>query len=290
MSPTNDNPNPLIGTNITAATNPAGADYTTLESIANTARGAVAPISGQPYSVYRLNSQSNVDWYNPQNPSYNRIFTGYAIRWLDYAGALKKAGGFVSDKTLNTFLYALDTDVSPFLVGDLFVLNDPYFGAGKTAVSFSTNQFQAMCFCSEQPIKTPLAARIDRRVQIFRKLTGPDTNGYWSSTIDEARPVQLINGQFRLGQSGENAAFIPAGMMPSKRTRNNIIQGTVNMPAQAEWQLFVPMLQNFTFQEGDIIKNEDGDMYQVSNPWFQATDFVGNQLTIKRYVAAATST
>ena len=53
--------------------------------------------------------------------------------------------------------YDIIADMSPFKVGDVFVLNDPVYGQGSSSVNFSSDEFKGFSLSDHSPEKKSLA-------------------------------------------------------------------------------------------------------------------------------------
>jgi len=137
--------------------------------------GKAAQKLGQPYLSYRVESGSAGDFpagwgLLPTIPANYPIFKRKLASETKAEIAVKNAAQW----------FELIGDMTPFLLGDIFVQNDPAYnpgvsyGAGATLLS-DTLQFNAICFAWHDPVKRRLGARLDRLAGIYRPAASPKT-------------------------------------------------------------------------------------------------------------------
>lgn len=256
---------------------PAQGDYTTWENLVNEVSGVGATLVGKPYNVYRITSTSNGDFIQPAN----LVFSIFIEREKDSSSDPGR-------ETLGqgVFWYSLVGDLSLCLVGDVFVQDDPFFGVGHTIITGPTQQFVGLGLSEYDALKLPTAGRLDRNVRVYRPPLGPNSDLQWDNTVPSASALVCTAGAFGLVPytSSPVASYVPMGFQLDKKARGNIIVDVPDVPPVTRWQAYVPPLPGFTFREGDIIVNQEGDRYRVENPYRQDTGVVGSQLTLCRYV------
>jgi hypothetical protein len=254
-------------------------DYAGIQNKLNYGRGKEAKVLGPPFNVYRLNSSSTGAVIAPSN----KIATNISAR----RKKLKTGdASFETDIGPGTYWYEIIADLTQFRVGDVFVLNDPVYGAGFTSVGFDTLEFEAFAMAGERPTTKAVAGRIDRNITVFRPNFGPDSGGYGKQTLDNDFPIVLNTGTFSLGAVGDTPAQIPAGFMALARPSGGpMFPETPNMTEHTQWRCYVPPLPGFTFREGDRIIAPDESRYVVVHPYRQEAGLVGSQLLMRREVA-----
>lgn len=199
----------------------------------------------------------------------------------------------------NTALfYDIVANMNPFLVGDVFVQNDPAYvpgfsyGAGATSVP-GTIEFNAMALAWHPPENKAIGARIDRRVTIWRPSESPAAIGsagasYWKETNVNDVPLVLTAGTFAFGTAAaRNASFVPAGVLSAIRQSDWIFQpGVPGMVKEAKWFVYLPPLPGYMPAEGDAIIDENGARYVVVVPFEQKTGVSGYQLVCDRKISS----
>lgn len=269
---------------------PSGADYTTLQDLADLGSGIGAQVVGQPYDVYRITQTGDV------LQSHNLVMQSYPVERQKLTAA--DSQGLETTIAQKTFFFSLGGDFSSSIVGDCFILNDPVYGVGASIVNYPTLQFGGFYLGIHPVLQKPIGVRIDRLVQIYRPAVMPDANGYMDTTLNGASPIMLVNGVATIGTPGEitKANFVPAGFMPDKRSGSLIVEGyTRDIPQHTNWAVAIPPIpvkstigkQFFSIREGDIIVSQEGDRYRVTNPMRQDAGLVGYQLTCEREIAQA---
>ncbi len=238
-------------------------------------RGQAADVLGQPGAIYRLNSASSGTWIDPAN----QIFQNYPV----LRKVLRSDPGLESTTIMSTMFYNLIADLTPLELGDIWIQTDPYYGKGDTLVDYSTSQFDGICIASHGPVKKAFGARLDRMLTVYRPAEATDSNGYYNTTLPAAQPLVLKNGIFNLGVPGDTPVQIPGGFMVRARPFGAPQFGgdIPGIPRYAEWYVYVPPLEGFTFRQGDRIMTYEGSRFIVVNPWHQEAGFVGSQMSLE---------
>ena len=271
-------------------------------------RGHAARALGGPFNVYRLNPTTATNYLD----SVNQIASGYPVYHTQ-----KSPGSFRgSYEGINVGepLFDIIGDMSPFVIGDIFIDADlPYvpnsapitadtnlitadnanvtadiassgYGAGATSVAFPTLQIYGFCLGFHGAIKKSIGARLSHLAQVYRLPTTTDSNGYWSAAQNASLPLILTNGQFSIGTLNDTAAFIPVGLAARPRWKSDLIKSIPTSTGELEYYCYVPSIPGFSFQESDRIVLQDGSVYVVQLPWEQQVGFVGSQLAVQREV------
>lgn len=241
---------------------------------------------GVPCKVYRLQPGSAGDF-----PDGWTLLTSQAMVHKNRVRANDVDVAMTSERTL---WYQVAGDMSQFLLGDVFVQNDAgYFpgvayGVGATSVpgTVELNGFALAWHAMAQP---PLAARLDRRVGIYRPTLEP-INGQWRSQRETDMPLVLNNGVYSFGSSGGMASWVPAGFGTSDRqTRGeDMAPDPPGMLPVPRYYTYLPPLTGYTPAEGDAIITEDDARYAVIAPYIQGAGTVGSQLMTQRYISQRT--
>ena len=267
-------------------------------------RGMAAKHLGVNYAAYRpLTTSTALNYLDP----VNQVNAGWPVYFMQKpAGAFR---GSFEGTNVKIPLYDIIADMTPFIVGDVFVSTDtpyvPYggaltadlnpitvdnpqqvgaqsgYGAGATRVAFPTIEIDAFCLAFHGPIKKSIGARLDRIASFYRMAAAP-ANGYFSADTNAASPVVLSNGVFSVGSVGATPAQVPVGISVMPRWRGELVKSIPTTSQVVEYFIYVPPLNGFTFEEGDQIEFQDGSRYFVQVPYEQMVGFAGSQLGVER--------
>jgi hypothetical protein len=250
-------------------------------------RGQAAKHVGQPFVGYRLGSGSSGDFPGAWNVTVPNFYM--------FRRRLAETKLELGIKNVALF-YDIVANMDRFVLGDVFVQNDPAYapgfsyGAGATSIP-GTIEFNAMCLAWHPPENKAIGARLDRRVKIYRPAESPASVGangatYWKETLVNDLPLVLSGGTYAFGTAGAgNASFVPAGFMSAIRQHDWIFQpGVPGMLKEAKWFVYVPPLPGYMPAEGDALVDENGARYLVVVPYEQKTGVSGYQLTCDRKI------
>jgi hypothetical protein len=249
--------------------------------------GKAAEKLGQPFNGFRPDSASTGDF-----PS------GWTQTSANFSLFRRRisAGNLEMGLEKAALWYNVIGNMGPYLLGDVFVQNDPayvaglYYGPGATSIP-GTAELNAMCLAWHAPVDKRIGARIDRRVKIYRPSSSPatetDGSGYWKSTLDNDCSLTLTAGVYSFGAPGaNNANWVPAGLSAVHRQSQAIFEPNVpGMLKPSKWFFYVPPLPGYVSREGDAIVDENGARYVVISPYEQQTGVVGNQLICDRKIS-----
>lgn len=264
-------------------------DYAGIQEKIDRGRGKAANRLGQPYSIYRLGAASTGDWPD----AWSTIDSNYLV----YTRRLKSERDIEVGIQNATLFFDLIADLTPFILGDVFLETDPpydpgvSYGPGATSVAGDPMQFNAFALAWHPPIAKSVGGRIDRRGQIYRPATRPQVNTpdlspYWRETHDGDRPLILNNGTFQFGGPGGRGSFIPCGLTSAYRPSGQKpfeVSGTPpGMLRPAHWFAYIPPLPGYLPRTGDALITEDGARYVVVQPYYQTAGVVGSQLMLDR--------
>lgn len=259
-------------------------DYRSIQLRIDYGRGRAGQKLGPPCNVFRCGATAAVNYLD----SANQVATGVRV-----ARRMNVKTQDLETPKMGTFFYALMVNAEGYETGDVFVEQDPYYGAGGTEVDFSTDQFEAYCLAYHAPFKRTIAARIDRVATIYRPQATPVTDSkgpVWEPTVDSGSmaPVVLSDGLWSLGTPGATASQIPIGMQSTPRPRGDLFRTTPGSTMETIWFVYVPELDGFQPQEGDRIVTDgsiaDGSRYVVQHPYMQQAGLQGSQLVCTREV------
>lgn len=196
-----------------------------------------------------------------------------------------------------TLWYEIAGDVSPFLLGDVFVSADPpYFpgvayGTGATMMP-GTSELDAFALAWHARMNPPVGARLDRRVGIYRPLLAPqsmpDGSKRWNTTHERDTPLVLSNGTYSWGSIGGTASWVPCGFGSNDREfkGGGFTPDMTGIVPAARYFAYVPPLPGYIPAEGDALITESDARYVVLAPYHQNAGVVGSQLMIERLISA----
>lgn len=238
---------------------------------------------GPPHDVYRVGPDSSGNIIDPSN----KIATGVSIfTKIAYGAGIRDS--FEAERTQGIIWYRVIADMRAFKVGDVFVVNDPVYGAGSSSVSFETDEFKGFALADHSPIKKALAGRLNCNVTIARPAAGPNAQGQFDKTKREALPLVLNDGVFSFGAKTDTACQIPAGLMATGRSYGD--RSFSQVPAEqrkSSWALYLPALPGLNAREGDRIIGPDGSRYILVVPFTQHVGASGSQWLLERELGAS---
>jgi hypothetical protein len=253
--------------------------YNDIQKLIDMGKGFAAQELGPPYNVFRLQSQ---DENGNTLIASNQIATSFPVlAKLAYGASVRTS--FESERQQGVLWYEIIADMTNFLIGDIFVLNDPVYGQGYSSVNFETNQFKGFALADHSPIKKTLGGRLDQCVQIFRLGNGVDSKGRADRTVGSGTPVVLNDGCFSLGTLGSTPAQIPGGLVATGKSYGD--RQYDSMPGESRksgWEVYLPALRGFTVMAGDRIQAADGTRYVVIVPYTQFVGTSGSQWFLER--------
>jgi hypothetical protein len=272
-------------------------NYASVQRHIDYGRGKASAKLGQPYVGYRVGASSAGDFPDAWAALTSHGRSPFPLFWrrmpetkIDVA--LPRAAIY----------HEIVDDMSPFLVGDIFVLADaPYvpnvsYGAGATSLSQGTMQLTAMCLALHQPVGKSVGVRLDRCGGIYRPNTAPltfaDASTYWASTHDNDLPLVLSGGNyaFAAGAAGQPGSLVPVGFTADHRKSERIFgPGVPGMVTPIRFIIYIPPLPGYSPREGDAVITEDGARYVMSSPFTQETGVVGTLTLCERKIAGATT-
>lgn len=252
--------------------------YDVIQQNIDKGRGYAAKVLGPPHDVYRIGANSNGNFFDDDN----KIATAVPVLTkVAYGGGLRQA--LETERQQGIIWYEVIGDMRPFLIGDVFLNTDPIYGAGHTGVTFETKEFKGFALADHSPIKKALAGRVNQLVKIYRLSKVTDSKQRWDRTRENDEPVILQNGQFCLGQNGQEATHIPVGLISTGKSYGDRVLDS--MPAEQRksgWELYMPALNGFRIREGDRIEANDGVRYVVIVPYTQYVGASGSQWFLER--------
>lgn len=256
-------------------------DYVDLQDYFETGRGKAAEIFGVPADVYRLGNTAGGNYLDDANKidtATNLFFKG--------ATAKELRADLETDPRLGTSWFVMIADFSLYQVGDIFVVQDPFFGAGHTAVSWATTEYRGFALAQHGEAKKSFAARLNTTIQISRLECDSVDGTYFASGTDQGQPLILADGAFMLGGIGDAPTAIPVGLISTGRTYGDkTLSDIPGDQHNSAWYCYVPPLNGFSFREGDQITAADGAIYRVLIPYHQDVGAVGSQLFLERQSA-----
>lgn len=257
--------------------------YDDIQDQIDQGRQQAADVLGPPHDVYRM---ANPDVNGNVLIAGNRIATGINIfSKIAYGAALRTS--FESSRQQGVEWYEIIADMSPFRLGDIFLLTDAVYGAGYSSVGFTEHgEFKGFALADHSPIKKSLGGRLNTTVQIYRPSRTRNDNKQFDRTLDTGEPLVLENGSFSLGDTGDTATKIPAGLMAQGRSYGDkIFDSPTGEKRRSGWGLYMPALKGFQGEEGDRVVAADGSKYVVIIPYTQYVGATGTQWFLEREAA-----
>lgn len=263
----------------------SGAAY---QAVVDRALGAIGRQLGKPYQVYRVESNSAGD---------------FPAGWSLISTSTPVMRNRVSSNHLETSLlserslwYELAGDISPFILGDVFISADTAYspgigyGSGATILP-GTTEIDAFALAWHAPMQDPIGARIDRRVGIYRPSLAPrimsDGSRRWSTTHEQDTPLVLTGGTYAWGAPGAKASWVPCGLGSNDRQVRDGGFGTdkIGIVPASRYFAYLPPLPGYAPVEGDALITEHDARYVVLSPYVQQSGVVGAQMMIERMVS-----
>lgn len=266
-------------------------NYARIQRHIDHGKGVGARHIGQPFQAYRLTGASAGD--------FPAGWSNVSLNFFMFRRRLAETKLELGIKNVALF-YDIVANMSPFVVGDVFVQNDPNYvpgisyGPGATSIVGTNIEFNAMCLAWHPPENKAVGARLDRLVTIWRPATSPAAvtgvagAAYWKETHDNDLPLILSGGSYSFGTAGAGgASLIPAGALSAVRQHDYAIEPTVpGVLKEAKWFLYLPPLPGYLPAEGDALIDQNGARYVISVPYEQKTGVSGYQLVCDRKIAS----
>lgn len=264
-------------------------NYARIQHHIDRGKGIASQKLGPPFQAYRVISASAGDFPG----GWSQVSANFPLFTRRFSGADTKSASGLKGTTL---WYDLVGNMEPFLLGDVFLLNDPpyvpgvSYGAGATSIP-GTIELTGYCLAYHPPVAKAIGAHLDRKVTIFRPAVEPaaqpDGSQYWESTHDNDQPLKLVAGQFGFGAAGSGgASLVPAGIASAHKRGDALFgPGVPGMTKTAHWFFYIPPLPGYLPREGDAIVDQNGARYVVISPYEQLTGCTGFQLLCDRKIA-----
>jgi hypothetical protein len=267
------------------------ANYGSIQRHIDKGRGIAAKHLGPPFLAYRVGPTSSGDfpggWISPISGA---TFPLFRRRMGDSDIEVSMRG--------TTVWYTIIADMTDFLLGDVFVQDDPpykpgvSYGAGATILP-ATDEINAMALAWHPPVNKSVGARLDHLMTIYRPsnipAVMPDNRQYWKSTFDNDLPLVLSNGTYSFGTPGiDNASRVPVGVMSHPRKGENLFDPRipgVEKVRPGHWFIYVPPLPGYLPREGDALVSAGNARYTVTTAFEQRAGVVGYQLICDRKIA-----
>ncbi len=252
--------------------------------------GLAAKKLGPPFEVYRIGATSTGDFPD----AWDVVATNYPL-FRRRISDRKLESGLIGGSMV---WYDIISNMEPFLLGDVFVSQDPDYDPGQSYGRGATStpdsiEMNALSLAWHAPVRKPTGARITIRARIYRPAAAPailgDGSHYWKETLDNDSPLVLTDGVYDWGTPGTQGSLIPVGISSSERLLRGYmfppqIPGSMTIP---RYFAYVPPLPGYAPIEGDAIVLEDDTRYLVSHPFNQTVGLVGSQLALERTASQA---
>jgi hypothetical protein len=263
-------------------------NYVSINRILQSAYGVLAQVTGIPWVVYRIQPSASGNYIQPQN----QIATNVMMDRRPMAG---NNPGFEGDKELKTFWYEIIGNCLPFQVGDVFVSNDKVFNTGDVTTPYRSDEFVGMCLAENMPTMQPIMARINTVAQLYTPNIYPTNQSgitpqqnYYDSTLPNMQAIVLENGQFIPANAGQQASYIPIGVLSRRSYGGDIYeQPTANMPPQEKRIIFVPALPGYQPKAADQLVMLDGSRYRLDSNYHQSVGTCGGLYIARKHVTGA---
>ena len=267
-------------------------NYAVIQQKIDRGRGRAARRLGQPFLGYRLLPSSTGDF--PK--AWQLLPIGDPPIFRRRLKSEREIESAIANATM--FLDIIG-DMSAFLLGDVFIQNDPpyvsgvSYGVGATKVFLSTvadleDQFNGFGFAWHAPVKKAVGGRLDRLVRIYRAANLPttfaDRSQYWQTTHPGDQAFVMSNGMMVLGAPGQQGSLVPCGFTSAYRPYGPLPFKPSPPGMTRPFHLFayLPPLPGYIPREGDAIITMDDQRYVVVEPFYQTAGVVGSQMVIDR--------
>jgi len=256
-------------------------------------RGKAGQALGPPCNVFRVGASASGNYLD----TAQQVGSGVRVhRKITHA-----TPDLETSTRMESLFYKIYVDATFWLVGDVFVEADPFYGAGSTMTTFAPQgpQFEAYCLAFHGPTKATIAARVDRLANIFRPALGATTDSegtYFSETVGSGTelPLVLSGGAFSFAAAGTTPTAVPVGVMSTPRTFRPEFPGMPGSTELVHYFFYVPPLNGVDLREGDRIlidginiAESSAGRYVVHGPWVQYAGVSGYQLVCKRMIGNA---
>ena len=251
-------------------------------------RGKAGQALGPPCNVFRVGNTASGNYLDVAQ----QVGTGVRVQ----RKITHNAPDLETATRMETLFYKLYVDATFWQVGDVFVENDPFYGAGSTSVAFSPQgpQFEAYCLAFHGPTKATIAARVDRVANIYRPAVGPTSDSigpYFNQTVGAGAelPLVLSGGVFSFAANGTTPTNVPVGVLSTSRTFRPEFKDVPGSTDAMHYFFYVPPLNGVDLREGDRILIDGSGVsqatagrYIVHGPWVQYAGVAGYQIVAQR--------
>lgn len=250
--------------------------YATLQKTVDLGRGVAASIVGQPGNVYRL--------LPGVSGAFIQSATEVLVNFPLMRKVIKGGAAMEAHEGISTVYFNLICDLRQLETGDVYILNDPYYGTGANLVDYPTQEFVGVCVVHHSVMKPSYGMQLNRLATIWRPETQPDGTGYFQSAALAGQPMNIVNGQAVWGPVGGTPDYLPIGLAPVTRPikPEQFRPGLAGMTEHVDYFCFVPPIEGYHPKEGDYIMTLDDSRYIVQTPWFLEAGIVGNSMIIRR--------
>lgn len=241
------------------------------------ARGIVAEATGQPFDVYRIDSESQLGWFREDN----KIASGVVVY---HEVTRNEKPPLESERRQGIIWYRVVADFSAFRLGDVFRLNNPCYSEGQMIVEGS-KEYIGFCLASK-PLKNRFGGRLHTTMKVYRPKQTADSRYAQPMGKGQADPLILVDGRFCLGGTDDTPCDIPVGLSAMRPYGDRAID-VPSMPRKMLYGAYTPPLFGFQFREGDRVVDENGNRYVVLVPYGQDSGAIGYQLCLEREVSSS---
>lgn len=261
-------------------------NYARIQAHIDRGKGIAAKKLGPQYAAFRLVSWATGDFPN----GWGCVNNSFAL----FRRRLTAENKFDLSLTKTTLWQDIIADMSPFIVGDVFLSIDPPYQAGVSYGDDATQQagsqeFNGICLAYHPPVGKAVGARVDRLAQLYRPATSPGSNPEgslsWKATLVNDQPLVLEDGVYALQAAGSvPASMIPVGLSAIHRKGDSNISNVPAMTKPQVYFFYVPPLPGYLPREGDALVEQNGARYVVTSAVEQTSGVAGYQLICDRKV------
>jgi hypothetical protein len=255
-------------------------DYAAIQQKLDYGRGKVAARLGPPHNVYRITSQDSdgktlidANKIGSNINAYTKVAYGTLVRT-----------SFEGDRQQGIIWYDVMSDMSPYLLNDVFELADLIYGLGYAMVDYTTTQYKGFSLSDHSPAKKAIGGRLTTTGQFYRMNNQSlDEKKRFGSTKQTGLPQQVADGIVSLGSVGATAAQFPIGLAATGRSQGAQEFSTVpGDQKDSGYVAYVPAFQGLIIRDGDRLVAADGSSYNVIVPYVQYVGATGWQLLLER--------
>lgn len=262
----------------TPATNyPFLGQYAQIQQLIDFGRGLAANVVGQPGAVFRLQSGVSDDYVSP------------ATLYFENFPLLRKVlpDGFAqsSHRGMNVQYFRMVCDLTRLKVGDVWVLTDPYYGAGANQVVYETNEYVGVALAFHSVMGSSFGVGLNRFARIYRPAPGVDPDGFANTFQQDGLGLYIVNGAAQFLPVAQQAAppsWVPIGLQPvSGYAGDQLTPDLPGMTPRAAYFVYIPSIQGYAAMQHDYLVDRNGARMQVMVPYHLEAGMAGNSVRVE---------